>query len=207
MQRIRIAVYLSALAWAACFLAPTDTRAQTSSSLTLSRLQTAYNIERNSAARYAAYAIQADKDGHAQLARLFRASAESKRIYANNHAQLIRRMLGKPAATVAMPYVRSTRENLARALYDEQIALNTMYAPYLRQAQAHQHYFSYRVLSYARDAETNQIMMLREAARHLDSLRVAGTIYYVCRDCGMIKTGDDLRLCSNCFHEQFTKIL
>lgn len=86
---------------------------------TVADLQAAYADEINGKARYEAFAIQADKEGCTSVARLFRAAARSEAIHASRCANALRGMSVEPAAKVAAPIVKSTRENLAAALASE----------------------------------------------------------------------------------------
>ena len=72
--------------------------------------------------KYLAYAKQADKEGFAQVARLFRAAAEAETVHAHAHL----RTLGK---------IKSTAENLKDAIAGETYEFKKMYPAMIAAAQ------------------------------------------------------------------------
>src|SRR5512140_22677 len=94
---------------------------------TLGNLQTAFNGESNARARYLAFAVQADQEGHGPVASLFRAAARAEQIHAANHAAVIKKLGAEPVANIETPVVKSTRENLAAAIEGEVYERDVMY--------------------------------------------------------------------------------
>ncbi|MHC4741646.1 MAG: rubrerythrin family protein [Planctomycetota bacterium] len=90
---------------------------------TQENLQNAFAGESKANRKYLAFARQADKDGFAQVARLFRAAAEAETIHAHAHLR-------------AMGVVKSTAENLQAAVDGETFEFKNMYPPYVEEAQA-----------------------------------------------------------------------
>src|SRR4051812_43692012 len=80
---------------------------------TLQNMQAAFNGESNAHARYLAFSQQADKEGYADVANLFRAAARAEQIHASNHSEVIKQLGAEPKANIVAPQVELTRENLA----------------------------------------------------------------------------------------------
>lgn len=64
--------------------------------------------------KYSAFAAQADKEGHPQAARLFRAAAEAEAVHAANHLR-------------ALKGIKGTKENLREAIAGETHEFKYMY--------------------------------------------------------------------------------
>lgn len=89
---------------------------------TKKNLADAFAGESQANRKYLAFARQADLDGFAQVARLFRAAAHAETIHALAHLR-------------AMGGIKSTAENLAAAVEGEGFEFQQMYPPYLQQAK------------------------------------------------------------------------
>src|SRR5512136_2397512 len=85
-------------------------------------LKDAFAGESQANRKYLAFARQADKDGYAQAARLFRAAAEAETIHAHNHLR-------------ALGGIRSTRENLQEAIAGETYEFTSMYPAMIAAAE------------------------------------------------------------------------
>ena len=88
---------------------------------TQENLQDAFAGESQANRKYLAFAKQADADGFAQVAKLFRAAAEAETIHAHAHLR-------------AMGAVKSTAENLQSAVDGETLEFKKMYPPYIQEA-------------------------------------------------------------------------
>jgi rubrerythrin len=123
------------VSFAACSKAPTAIQSTGSSTpistKTLANLQTAFDGESNARVRYLAFAQKAETEGYGKAASLFRAAARAEEIYANNHAEVIRKLGATPAADVKTPDVKSTTENLQAAIKGESYERDTMYPAFL----------------------------------------------------------------------------
>ena len=86
-------------------------------------LKNAFAGESQAFQKYAAFAKKAEKDGFANVAKLFRTTAEAERIHAEGH-------LG------ASEGIQSTAENLETAIGGETYEHNEMYPPMYEQAVA-----------------------------------------------------------------------
>jgi len=156
---------------------------------TLDDLLLAYREDVNQAARYAAYAEQAEREGHGYAARLFRATAEAERVRAGGHAQALRSLGAQPTSEPAPAEVRKdTRWNLLRALAKESTELRRDYP--LRSEQARREGNAEAELSFlmARGAHEGLVTLYREAIRDLPRGRDGGELH-VCRTCGHVARG------------------
>ena len=76
---------------------------------TRENLEAAFAGESQANRHYLFFAEKAEKEGHSQIARLFRATAEAETVHARNH-------LG------VMDGIKSTRDNLAEAVGGEKLS-------------------------------------------------------------------------------------
>ena len=85
---------------------------------TQDNLQTAFAGESQANRRYLFFAEKAEKDGHPQIARLFRAVAEAETVHARNHLS-------------TSDNIKSTKENLAEAIGGEHYEFTKMYPEFI----------------------------------------------------------------------------
>jgi rubrerythrin len=163
--------------------------AQPSLDSTIKNLLTAFNGESNAHVRYAAFARKADEEGYHQAASLFRAASRAEQIHATSHAAVIRKLGGSPDATIEVPEVKSTRENLQTALAGEEYERDVMYPQFIREAEAQQQTAALRTFRNALAAEAEHARLYTAAIANLQNLRVKAS-YYVCPVCGY--TADQL---------------
>ncbi len=90
--------------------------------------------------KYLAFADKADQEGHPQVARLFRAAAQSETI----HAHKLLRALG---------WVRTTRENLQEAITSETNAFKNRYPTMIEAAKSEGNKEAEKAFTYANEAE------------------------------------------------------
>jgi rubrerythrin len=132
-------------------------------------LMDAFAGESQANRKYLAYAKQADKDGLAQVARLFRAAAEAETVHAHAHL----RTLGK---------IKSTAENLKDAIAGETYEFKKMYPVMIAAAQEENNRAGERTLSYANEVEKIHAALYEKALEKMGSLEQVD--YYVCSICG-----------------------
>jgi rubrerythrin len=132
-------------------------------------LQIAFAGESQANRKYLAFAKQADKEGFAQAARLFRAAAAAETIHAHAHLR-------------AMQGVAGTAENLKAAIAGETHEFEKMYPEMIRQAEADGHKAALRSFSYANEVEKIHADLYRKALENLG--RQEECEYYVCSICG-----------------------
>lgn len=175
---------------------------------TLNNLQTAFNGESNAHAKYLAFATKADEEGYGAVASLFRAAARAEEIHAANHAEVIKKMGGTPAAKVEKPDVKSTKENLEAAIKGESYERDVMYPDFLKQARAERNKDAIQTFNYAKTAEAEHAKLYTEAQSKLPGLKGAGVTYYVCSVCGYTTMKLDFSKCPSCFSpkEKYEKV-
>jgi rubrerythrin len=137
--------------------------------LTEKNLQTAFAGESQANRKYLAFAKQAEKEGFAQVARLFRAAAAAETIHAHAHLR-------------AMQGVGTTADNLKAAVAGEIYEFENMYPEMIRQAEADGHKAALRTFSYANEVEKTHAELYRKALENLDNCEECE--YYVCSVCG-----------------------
>jgi rubrerythrin len=133
-------------------------------------LKAAFAGESQANRKYLAFAKKADQEGHPQIARLFRATAEAETVHALNHF-------------IAMDEVKSTAENLRTAIGGEHYEAVTMYPDFLADANAENDKKAIRTFNYALEAEKIHEVLYTEA---LDTIGKESESYdyYVCPVCG-----------------------
>lgn len=119
--------------------------------------------------KYLAFAKQADKEGHPQVAKLFRAAAEAETVHAHNHL----RTLGG---------VKSTADNLKEAISGETHEFKEMYPEMIGHAQEEELKAAELTFNFANEVEKVHAALYQHALDNLDSLKEVD--YYVCTVCG-----------------------
>ncbi len=177
-------------------------------SVTLANLQTAYNGEMNAHTRYLAFAKDADEEGYAPVASLFRAAARAEEIHARNHEVVILGMGASPKANIEPVVVRSTHDNLEAAIKGEVYERDEMYPAFLRQARSERNQAAGRTFHLAQKAETEHAALFTQALKELERLRGEAIVYYVCPVCGFTAAKADGSRCPVCSHptDRFEKV-
>jgi len=132
-------------------------------------LMDAFAGESQANRKYLAYAKQADKEGLAQVAKLFRAAADAETIHAHAHL----RALGK---------IKDTAENLKDAIAGETYEFMQMYPAMIEAAQEEGNKPGERTLSYANEVEKYHAVLYQKALEKMGSLEPVD--YYICSVCG-----------------------
>ncbi len=137
---------------------------------TKTNLEEAFAGESQANRKYLAFAKQADKEGYAQAAKLFRGAAEAETVHAHTHL----RTLGG---------INSTAENLKEAIAGETFEFKEMYPGMIETAEAEAEKGALRSFSYANEVEKVHAELYQKA---LDSLENPADVdcYYVCGVCG-----------------------
>jgi rubrerythrin len=138
-------------------------------SKTEKNLLTAFGGESQANRRYIAFAKQAEKEGYAQVARLFRAAAEAETVHAHAHL----RTLGG---------VKSTAENLKEAISGETYEFKKMYPIMIDDAKDEGNKAAERTFTYANEVEKVHAALYQKALDNLETLEEKD--YYVCSVCG-----------------------
>jgi rubrerythrin len=146
-------------------------------------LKEAFAGESQANRKYLAFAKQAEKEGYAQAAKLFRAAAEAETIHAHAHL----RVLGG---------VNSTAENLKEAIGGETFEFQTMYPAMIEAAKEEGNKAAERSFQYANDVEKVHADLYQKALDNLESLEAVD--YYVCSVCGYTCENEPPDVCPVC---------
>lgn len=148
-------------------------------------LQVAFAGESKANQKYRAFAKKAEKEGFANVARLFRTTAEAERIHAEGH-------LG------ALEQIGSTAENLAEAIKGETYEHTEMYPPMLAEALLEGHKAK-RMFGYAVKAEEVHAKLYKLALEAVERGEdITETRFYLCPVCGHIEFGKPPEACPIC---------
>ncbi len=148
-------------------------------------LATAFAGESQANRKYLAFARAAEKEGFAQIARLFRAAAEAETIHALAHL-------------ANMGGVGTTRENLEAAVAGETYEFEKMYPPMVEQAKAEGHRGK-TMLGFANAAERVHARLFQQALEAMKAGKDLSKMdFYLCPVCGDIELGEAPEKCPIC---------
>ncbi len=153
-------------------------------STTSENLQAAFAGESQANRKYLAFAIQAEKEGHKQVAKLFRAVAEAETVHAHSHLK-------------AMGGVKSTRENLNEALSGENYEFKSMYPEMIQKAQDEGNSKAERTFRYANEVEQVHAKLYQKAIDNLEK-GMEEADYFVCSVCGFTCEAEPPEKCPVC---------
>jgi len=143
---------------------------------TQENLATAFAGESQANRKYLAFAKQAEKEGLASVAKLFRAAAEAETIHAHGHL-------------ANMGGVGSTLQNLEAAVAGETYEFTEMYPPMVAQAEAEGHKAK-RMLDFANRAEQVHAGLFRQALEAVKAGKDLSQMeVYLCPVCGDLEFG------------------
>jgi rubrerythrin len=151
---------------------------------TIKNLKDAFAGESQANQKYRAFAKKAERDGFANVARLFQAAAEAERIHAEGHLK-------------ALEGIGSTAENLQGAIDGETYEYTEMYPPMFDQAQTDQHKAK-RMFEYAMKAEEVHAKLYKLALEAVQQGKDLDTDFYLCPVCGYIEFGKPTGECPVC---------
>jgi rubrerythrin len=146
-------------------------------------LKEAFAGESQANRKYLAFASQAEKEGHRQVAKLFRAVAEAETIHAHNHLRI-------------MGGIGGTMENLKEAESGEIYEFKTMYPEMIEDAKAEGDKKAERTFTYANEVEKIHAELYRKAMDNLEELPEAD--YHVCGVCGYTCENEAPEKCPVC---------
>jgi len=147
-------------------------------------LMTAFAGESQANRKYLAYAKKAEDEGHAQVARLFRAVAHAETIHALNHF----RFAGE---------IGSTEENLKTAADGENYESTEMYPAFMKDAEAENDARSLKSFHWANEAEKVHEILYREALASLSNTSEEYD-YFICPVCGYTEKRSAPEKCPVC---------
>jgi len=155
-------------------------------SKTQENLQTAFAGESQANRRYLFFAEKAEKEGHLQIARLFRAVAEAETVHARNHLGV----LGD---------IKSTSDNLGEAISGENYEFTQMYPAFIEQAKAENNERAEISFTYANKVEKIHHNLYQKARKSLEGgQQLEDKPYFVCQVCGNTVAGEAPEKCPVC---------
>jgi rubrerythrin len=151
---------------------------------TIKNLKEAFAGESQANQKYRAFAKKAEKEGFANVARLFQAAAEAERIHAEGHLR-------------ALEGIGSTADNLQAAIDGETYEYTEMYPPMFDQAKADDHKAK-RMFEYALKAEEVHAKLYKLALESIQQGKDLEVDFYLCPICGYIEFGKPTEDCPVC---------
>ena len=151
---------------------------------TTENLKEAFAGESQAFQKYTAFAAKAEKDGFANIARLFRLTAQAEQIHAAGHFK-------------ALDGVGSTADNLQAAIEGETHETESMYPPMLEQAESEGHKAK-RMFKYAVEAEEVHAELYGKALEAAKEGKDLDTDFFLCPVCGHIEFGEAPEKCPIC---------
>lgn len=151
---------------------------------TTKNLKDAFAGESQANQKYRAFAKKAEKEGFANVARLFQATAEAERIHAEGHLK-------------ALEGISSTADNLQAAIDGETYEYKEMYPPMFDQAKSDEHKAK-RMFEYALKAEEVHAKLYKAALEAVQQGKDLDVDFYLCPVCGYIEFGKPEDECPVC---------
>lgn len=153
-------------------------------SKTHDNLMEAFAGESQANRKYLAYAEQADKEGYASVAKLFRAAAAAETVHAHSHLRTAHK-------------VGSTKDNLKDAVAGETHEFKSMYPKMIEEAKAEGETAAVRTFTFANEVEQIHAGLYQHA---LDTLEAGEAVecYWVCRVCGHTVANEAPEKCPVC---------
>ncbi len=142
------------------------------SNKTLGNLMEAFAGESQANRKYLAYSKKAEKDGHINAAKLFKAASDAETLHALKHFEVA----GK---------IHSTAENLKDAVAGETHEYKEMYPDFVEEAKSEGNQAALMSFTFAMKAEEVHARLYQEALENLDQTEEA--FYYLCPVCGNIE--------------------
>lgn len=139
---------------------------------TLQNLMDAFAGESQANRKYTAYSKKAEAEGKLNAAKLFKAAADAETLHALKHFQVA----GK---------VGTTADNLQDGVEGETYEFQSMYPPFIEQAEAEGNKAAVQTFTYAMKAEEVHAKLYKEALENID--REEEVFYYLCPVCGNIE--------------------
>lgn len=153
---------------------------------TQENLQTAFAGESQANRRYLFFAERAEKDGHPQIAKLFRAVAEAETVHARNHLS-------------TMGNIKSTKENLEEAIGGEHYEFTKMYPEFIEKAKSEGVKRAEVTFDFANKVEKIHHKLYEKALQAVKGgQQLEDKPFYVCQVCGYTVEGAAPDKCPIC---------
>ncbi len=153
---------------------------------TQENLQNAFAGESQANRRYLFFAEKAEREGHPQTARLFRAAAESETVHAHNHLRV-------------MDGIKSTKDNLGAAISGENYEFTKMYPCFIEQAKSENNQRAEISFTHANAVEKIHHSLYQRALEALEAgQKLKDEAYLVCQVCGNTVANEAPEKCPIC---------
>ena len=153
---------------------------------TQENLQEAFAGESQANRRYLFFAEKAETEGHPEVARLFRATAEAETVHARNHLEV-------------MGGIGATRDNLEAAISGENYEFTKMYPAFIEQAKSENNERSEISFTHANAVEKIHHDLYQKALKALEAgQKLRDEPYFVCQVCGNTVAGGAPEKCPIC---------
>lgn len=154
--------------------------------MTESNLQAAFSGESQAHMRYLIFADKAETDGHANVARLFKAIAFAEQVHATNHFK-------------TLDGIDTTAGNLQTAINGETYEVEEMYPAFRAVAELQGEKGAVRSTSWALEAEKVHAELYTQAKTAVEGgADVQIDEIYICEVCGWTGTGEKPDRCPIC---------
>jgi len=149
-------------------------------------LESAFAGESQANRKYLFFAEKAEGEGHPQIARLFRATAEAETVHARNHLRV-------------MDGIGATRDNLDEAISGEGHEFQEMYPGFIEQAKAEKNEKAEISFTHANAVEKIHYGLYQKALADLEAgEQMKDEPYFVCQICGNTVGGEAPDRCPVC---------
>ena len=153
---------------------------------TQENLQAAFAGESQANRRYLFFADKAEKEGHLQIARLFRAAAEAETVHARSHLEV-------------MGGIKSTKDNLETAIIGENYEYTKMYPGFIEQAKSENNKRAEIGLTHANSVEKVHHRLYQKTLEALEAgQQLKDEPYFICQVCGYTIAGEAPPKCPIC---------
>jgi rubrerythrin len=153
---------------------------------TKDNLGSAFVGESQANRKYVFFAEKAEREGHKQVAKLFRAAADAETAHARNHLNV-------------MQGIKSTRENLLAAKGGENHEFTEMYPAFIKQAEVEGNNKAKETFNLANKVEQIHHTLFTTALSKVEKGEtIAEKPIYVCQYCGNTVEGEAPEKCPVC---------
>ncbi|MFC1542781.1 rubrerythrin family protein [Pseudomonadota bacterium] len=184
---------------------------------TVAVLEVLYESEIHARDHYLAFADVALKEGHANIAHLFKAIADSEQVHADNFRRILKRLdVEVPEAEPVPIELSTTRENLKYATKIELSEIDRQYPRYIKRIKPEKHDEALEYITYAWKAEQQHRDLIKDIQsgtgifysmllKHFSS---NPSRYFVNHNCGTTLTELPDAVCPICYKplESFVEI-
>ena len=153
---------------------------------TKDNLGAAFAGESQANRKYLFFAEKAEQEGHRQVAKLFRATADAETVHAKNHLKV-------------MQGIKSTKENLLAAKGGENHEFTEMYPAFIKQAEIERNDKAKDTFDLANKVEQIHHGLFNTALSKVEKGEaITEKPIYVCQYCGNTVEGEAPEKCSIC---------